>query len=81
MNTATRAPISERAAYARLNRALAREGQALRRCREDSRSFHNLGHYYVVDLSLNCVVASHCDLEQLARETGVLKDWETIEER
>lgn len=39
----------ERATVARLNRKLAREGERVRTCRENSRDFWELGRFYVVN--------------------------------
>ncbi len=54
--------ISQRALVARINRKLKKDHQSLRACRENSRSFHNLGNWYVVDTDMNAVVAKDCDL-------------------
>ncbi|MCW5756977.1 MAG: hypothetical protein KIT54_07070 [Phycisphaeraceae bacterium] len=70
--------LSERALFGRVNRALQREGQSLRRCRIDSRDYANLGRYFVVDDSRNYVVGKDIDLEELAREVGVLRGYETL---
>lgn len=72
--------ITERAAFARINRALAKQGQAIRRTRADSRWFQTMGRYFVVDLYKNAVIHKDCDLEELGREFGVLRDYETVEE-
>jgi hypothetical protein len=69
-------PVSERALVARINRKLEQKGQSLRRCREDSRSSHQLGRYFVIDLSLNALITADCDLETVGRELGVLKAFE-----
>ena len=55
---------------ARIRRRLAADGLTVRRCRDDSRDHHELGDYYLVDVSLNAVIEKHVDLEQLAREVG-----------
>jgi hypothetical protein len=71
--------LSERALLARINRALAKEDEGLRRCREDSRDFHNLGRYYRVDYFHNGIVGTDVDLESLGRELKVLADWEVLD--
>lgn len=64
---------------ARVRRALARDGHVLHKCRPDSRDYHGYGPYYIVD-ERNCVVSSQHDLDHLARECGVLRPGEVIEE-
>lgn len=73
-------PVSERALFARVNRKLAKEGQMLRRCKESSRAFSELGHLYIVDTHTNTIIALNCDLESLAREVGAIAHWERLEE-
>lgn len=53
---------TEQKLFDRLQRRLRAQGLQLRRCREDSRDFHDLGRFYVVDASLNCVHSIHVDL-------------------
>lgn len=73
-----KAPVSHRALEARVKRALEKDGQTLKKCREDSRWYNELGEHYTVDVELNCVNAKHVDLEAWARELGVLKDFESV---
>lgn len=75
----TKVSVSERAIVARINRKLAKEMQSLRRCREDSRGFNDLGSFYILDLHRNSVEAMHVDVKKLARELDVIADFETIE--
>lgn len=79
-NAAIRAAVSERALIARINRALAKENddRVLRKCREDSRSFRDLGHYYVVDISRNSIIDHHIEIEEMGRQWRVLKSWEEL---
>lgn len=76
-----KAPVSERALIARINRALKREDDLaqLKTCREDSRAYSTCGRYYIVDHSRNTITATHVDLENLGRELGVLADHEEVE--
>jgi hypothetical protein len=68
-------PLTQRALYQRLARALARSGRTLRKTRAaPARSA--IGDYYVVDR--NGIVAHHVDLVQLAREIGVLQSYEHL---
>jgi hypothetical protein len=69
-------PISERALAARISRRLARDGETLHRTRGD-RWRGELGAWYVADAG-RFVVAKHCDLEALGRETGALQAGEAL---
>jgi hypothetical protein len=70
--------VTERALRARLDRHLNQRGETLRKCRSDSCWRRDLGDYYIIDLSAGSISAQHVDLEALAREEGVLKDWELL---
>jgi hypothetical protein len=72
-----KAKVSQRALVARVRRELAKEGEALRACRQDSRGYSELGDWYIVGNN-NLVSAKHCDLAALGRELGVLKDFEEL---
>ena len=73
-------PVSERALVARVNRKLAAEDKALKRCRQDSHSYYQLGDYYMVGYYNNAIYRMQCNLEQEARDLGVLKKWEMLAE-
>ena len=73
-----RQQISRRALVTRINRALAKQGQALRRCRQSSRWHPDLGDYYAVDLGRNGIVDTHVDLVAKGRELGVLRPSERL---
>lgn len=75
----TKAIVTERALFARIDRKLSKDGERLRRCKEDSKSFSDLGSLYIVDRNLNTIIAKHCDLERLGREIGALAEWEILE--
>lgn len=64
--------VSERALFSRIDRALRRNGEMLRRCRSNSRDYHTVGDFYTVDIERNAVVSTHVDLEQHGRELKVL---------
>ena len=70
--------INERALAARLRRHLARQGEALKKCTPQTRDFLKLGRYYIVSLQLSAIIDTDIDLELLAREEGVLKQWEEL---
>jgi hypothetical protein len=79
----TKAPkvsVSARAILARVNRKLAAEGSMLKRCRQDSRNHDELGDYYMVNLNSNGIFKVQCELEEEARELGVLGEWEVLDE-
>lgn len=62
--------ISKAALEARIRRALKKEGQRLsypRNAADQARY-----GYTVIDNERNCVIASNCDLQTLARELNVL---------
>jgi len=68
--------VSKRAVLARVNRKLAADGEALRAYR----TYQPRGEYYHIDLNKNWLIAEFTNLEPFAREIGVLKPWEKLEE-
>jgi hypothetical protein len=52
----------------RINRKLAHQDDAIRKARVFD---PGIGEYYLVDLSLNAVIGTNLDLENLAAELGV----------
>lgn len=70
--------INERALAARLRRHLARQGEALKKCAPKTGNFLKLGKYYIVSLELNMIIEMNVDLESLARDEGVLQQWEEL---
>ena len=74
-------PVTTRALIQRINRALAKEDEMLRK--SSKRAVADLGEYYIVDVSRNAVGRhgfNHGDLEPLARELGVMSDFEKLED-
>ena len=70
-------PLTQRALYQRLSRALARDGKRLKKTRAaPARS--RLGDFFIVNDN-GGIVAHHVDLRQLARELDVLRPYETTE--
>ena len=69
-------PVSERALIARINRKLP-EHEKLKKLR-GSRWEHDLGQYYIIDQNMNAILHKHIDIEELARELGALKPWESL---
>ena len=74
---ATPKVVSERALYQRINRALAKDGERLRKLRGE-RWRSDLGDYYTIDVQGNYIIATYVDLEGWGREMGVLKAHESV---
>ena len=72
-------PVTTRALVARINRKLQKDDEKLKACRSDSRAYHDLGDFYVVDVSTGFVTSKDIDLEGTGREMGVLKQYERVE--
>jgi hypothetical protein len=79
MTANTKVPVSERAIFTRLSRALKKEGKFLRRCRMGTKWHGELGDYYVIGDS-KFVVNKHVDLVEWAKEAGVLHEFEELTE-
>ena len=77
---APKVSLSARAVLARVNRKLAPEGSVLKRWRQDSRNHDELGDYYMVNSNSNGIFKVQCELEEEARELGVLGEWEVLAE-
>ena len=79
MNSPKQSSVSERALFARVQRALFRQQQChLRRSREGSKLAWNLGCYYAIDGQRYLVARTHIDLAMVARELGVLQSHERL---
>lgn len=78
MAKADRFPVSLRAVIQRINRKLAPDLRKLKKTRERYRS--DLGDYYVLDFDRNFILWKHVEPETLAKELGVLGDFERVEE-
>ena len=73
--------VSDSVIEARVRRALAREGEVLRKTRPGNTwAKSDLGDYYTVAPHTGFPDRRHCDLEQLARESNVLRPGEVIAE-
>ena len=73
-------PVSERAVFARVDRALRQQGKALRRCRPTSRAFAELGRYYIINTDRAWIDTTHVDLQTFARKTWALGPEEELVE-
>lgn len=80
MVVASTRPVSERAIFERVQRALNRNGSRICRSRIDSKAYCDFGRYYTVDVSRNTIDDSNVDLAALARELNVMHESETIAE-
>jgi len=69
--------VSQKAAIARINRHLAHRGETLKKSRS-VRMWMNVGDYYVLDRDRNWITQHHVNVEELARELGVLERSEQI---
>lgn len=76
---AIRVPVLERALLARVNRTIEPDGRSVRRCRPGTRPFEVLGRYHLADLETMAVIEADIDLENYARELGLLADHEYLE--
>jgi hypothetical protein len=69
-------PISTRALLQRINRRLAADGKVLKAARTAKVAL-SVGHYFVV--RGNRIARERINPEALARELGLLADWERVE--
>ncbi len=74
-----RVPVLERALLARINRTIETDGLFLRRSRPGTRSFEVLGRYHLANRDTMAVLEADIDLENYARELGLLADHEYLE--
>lgn len=77
MATQRKVPVTTRALVQRINRALAKDEEQLRKART-AQTAAAVGDFYVVDLRRNVVAYQHVDLEALGRKLGVLQPYETL---
>ncbi len=70
--------LSRRAIEQRVARRLRAEGLVLRKCSPRSRWYSSLGDYYLCRESDRFLQAAHQDLDNLARELGVLSEGQAI---
>lgn len=68
-------PVGERAVLSRLNRRLKKDERVVKKSRQGTRAYAELGEFYMLDLSISgtgFVVEKDVDIDALARELGVL---------
>lgn len=68
--------VTEAAAIKRINRKLAHDGERLRQARTQYAG-QQLGRFWI-ESDGRLVIASHCELERLGREIGVLRADERV---
>ncbi|ACO80206.1 hypothetical protein AvCA_40710 [Azotobacter vinelandii CA] len=71
--------ITERALLARINRKLTPHDTQLKRCQADSVRYPEVGRFYHIATPTGAVLADHVNIETMARDIGVLADWERLE--
>jgi hypothetical protein len=71
-------PVTMRALLQRINRALKKEREQLKRTRGGMQAFLDLGDFWIHDWNGNAVARSHVDPEELGRKLGVLHEWEQV---
>ena len=77
METRLKAPVSERAVLARVNRKLASDGRKVRKVRTATRLTG--ASYYLIDERRQFMADSNVNLEKLAKKLGVLEAWEALQ--
>ncbi len=73
------APVTTKAITARINRKLKPDFKMLRKTRGRIMQ-SNFGQFHVIDLRRNRILDTHVDLEAYARELGVMRGYEFIED-
>ena len=71
-------PVTERALLGRVNRDLKYADEIVKRCRPDTRGADAFGRFFQVSTKTGKLVKQDLDLEKLARDLGVMHDWETM---
>lgn len=69
-------PVTMRALIQRINRKLGTYEQV--RKSRSSGAKYDLGDFYIIDHNRNFITATHVDPEELGRELGVLRPFETV---
>jgi len=73
-------PVPERALIQRINRVLRKDGRVLKVTR-GGQTRQEVGQYSVFDFDRNAIRTLHVDIEELARELGVLRSFERVADR
>ena len=78
-----KAPVSMRALIQRINRKLRHNGEVLkvaRGSRAEAEAEADVGRYFIVNIKRDLLVNDHCDPEAVAREIGVMAEYERLVE-
>ena len=80
--TTAKVGVSRRAVIQRVNRSLLKQEEMLKTWRSGGVDWKawEAGDLYLINIRLNALIDPCVDLEQLARNLGVLKQWEAIKE-
>ena len=70
-------PVTMRALTQRVNRKLKPDLEMLRVTR-GAQMQQDVGDYHVIDFRKNWITHKHVDPEQMARDMGVLHEWEEV---
>jgi hypothetical protein len=73
----SKVPVSMRAIIQRINRKLKPDDEALKIARGEALR-QQVGDYYRLNFRINGITGMDVDPEALARELGVLHDWEQV---
>jgi hypothetical protein len=76
-NKKMKIPVSERALIARINRKLTHDGERLCQSRSAQTSA-SVGEYFILDVMRNFISHQNVELENLAKELGVLQPYECL---
>ena len=71
--------VTQKDLVALINRNLVLRGEILKKCAKSSWWHKSLGDYFLVDVQSDSVIDTNTDLEELARKTGALNNWEELE--
>jgi hypothetical protein len=74
-----KAPVTMRSVIARINRRLKPDLEMLKVTRGE-RLRQNVGDYYIIDFRMNAITHNDVDPEKMARDLGVLKEYEQVVE-
>lgn len=72
--------VTEKALIGRINRKLAKDYEAIKKTRPNSRAKSNLGDFYLLNTYRNTIIDTCIKLEQFARDRGVLAEYEEMAE-
>lgn len=74
-----RVSVSRAALFARINRQLRKQDEALKVARSE-KARQDLGDFYLLNLEFNGIIGKDVNPAELGRELGVLRPWEVAED-